>query len=496
MPPGRDAPRAPLTPGRGSRRRLRCPRPAGRGASLPPGRPSAARLCACRGAEEELAKSFGLKTHLFAASRARRQGPLCAARGSARGRHTKAAAPLRSAPQVSESGPRPHCSGRAPSPGPRAQRHRPPHATAMGAPGRASGDLRSPPRAGGSHPGSGLPGAGRALPGWGTGSGWREAAEKGDWGRGRRPPGAGSPERSQERAWRCERMEFGRESGLLEGRRVEAAAPYPTPHSSGKHPTVVECSLLSTGGDPPIGARGAAPERGSTTARLSGGRGKKAPDGAHSTASTLRREQGAEVWEGAACSPLCSQCRGRTLFPWSTFSSLRGEGEAACRKAPQPPALLPSAPPGKPPGRANALAHGHLLGLPFPGSRELPAVAVLGTPGHGLPERWAPRVPGCLPGGWEAAQPAQGGQLSPAPATARASCNLSRAKPSREVPRLEKGLRGSASPATAPFPGAHGDTTEGSGAGEDVWPALGEVHGTTWPSLNGVQRGVQAFPLQ
>lgn len=115
------------------------------------------------------------------------------------------------------------------------------------------------------------------------------------------------------------------------------------------------------------------------------------------------------MWKGAACSPLCPQCRGRTLFPWSTFSCLRGEGEAVCQKAPQPPALLLSAPLGKPPGGANALTHGHMLALPFPGSRELPAVAVLGTPGHGLPERWAPRVPGSLPGGWEATQPAEGG---------------------------------------------------------------------------------------
>lgn len=70
-------------------------------------------------------------------------------------------------------------------------------------------------------------------------------------------------------------MEFGRESGLLESRRVESVARHPTPpppflwgsppHWFGEN---------SAGGDPPIRARGAAPERGSTTARLSGGRGK------------------------------------------------------------------------------------------------------------------------------------------------------------------------------------------------------------------------------
>lgn len=117
------------------------------------------------------------------------------------------------------------------------------------------------------------------------------------------------------------------------------------------------------------------------------------------------------MWKAAACSPLCPPCRGRTLFAWSTFSSLPGEGEAACWKALHPPALLPSAPLGKPPGRASALAHGHMLGLPFPGSRELPAVP--GTPGHGLPEPGLePREPGCLPGAWEAAQPAEGGRQS------------------------------------------------------------------------------------
>lgn len=73
-------------------------------------------------------------------------------------------------------------------------------------------------------------------------------------------------------------MEFGRESGLLESRRVEAVArilPPPllwgsTPHWFGED---------SAGGDPPIGATGAAPERGSTAARLSGGRGKEAVRG-------------------------------------------------------------------------------------------------------------------------------------------------------------------------------------------------------------------------
>lgn len=97
------------------------------GPACPRAAPPPPCLCVRRGAEEELAESFGLKTHLFAASRARRQGPLCAARGSARGRHTKAAAPLGSAPLQVSAAPAPRWAP-APAPGPR---------TAMGAPGPA-----------------------------------------------------------------------------------------------------------------------------------------------------------------------------------------------------------------------------------------------------------------------------------------------------------------------------------------------------------------------
>lgn len=149
-----------------------------------------------------------------------------------------------------------------------------------------------------------------------------------DRGRCPSPASAGSPERSQGRAWRCRRTEFGGESGLLESRWVEAVARYPTLHSSGE----AWFGENSAGGDLPIGARGAAPKRGSTTARLSGGRGKG------STGLTAQQlpEEGAESRgaEGRCLLPFCPQCRGRTLFPWSTFSPLRGEGEAACWKAP------------------------------------------------------------------------------------------------------------------------------------------------------------------
>lgn len=141
--------------------------------------------------------------------------------------------------------------------------------------------------------------------------------------------------------------------------------------------------------------------------------------------------------EGRCLLPSLPPCRGRTLFFWSTFSGLRGDGEAACWRAPQPPG---SAALGKPPGRANALAHGHMLGVPFPGSRDLPAVAVLGSPGRGFPERWAgSSSAGLSAQRLEAAQPGRE-DSSPAPTAARASCNLSRAQPSREVPLLEKGL--------------------------------------------------------
>lgn len=114
--------------------------------------------------------------------------------------------------------------------------------------------------------------------------------------------------------------------------------------------------------------------------------------------------------EGRCLLPSLSPVQGQNPFRLEHLLPARGS-EAACWKALHSPALLLSAPLGKPPGRASALAHGHMLGLPFPGSRELPAV--LGTPGHGLPEPGlAPRVPGCLPGAWEAAQPAEGGRQS------------------------------------------------------------------------------------
>lgn len=69
-----------------------------------------------------------------------------------------------------------------------------------------------------------------------------------------------------------------------------------------------------------------------------------------------------------------------------------------------------------------------------------------GFPSAGL----VPRVPGCLPKAGKQLSP-QRKDSSPAPATARASCNLSRAKPGREVPLLEKGCEeGTAQPLSIP----------------------------------------------
>lgn len=153
-----------------------------------------------------------------------------------------------------------------------------------------------------------------------------------------------------------------------------------------------------------------------------GGEGGHRPEGkglywGHGTASALGREQRVAAWKGAACSPLCPtmhrQNAEQTPSPCSTFSLLRGKGEAIRWKAPQPLRLCsPPVPPAEPPGHANALAHGQKLNLPPPGSREIPAGGVLGTPSHGLPEHQAPQALGSLPGDWGAAQPAAGGQQS------------------------------------------------------------------------------------
>lgn len=150
----------------------------------------------------------------------------------------------------------------------------------------------------------------------------------------------------------------------------------------------------------------------------------------------------------------------QTLSPCSTFSVLPGEGEVVCWKAPRPPRLCsPPVPLAEPPGHANTSAHGGKLSLPSPGSREIPAGGVLGTPSHGLPERWAP----C---------PETGEQLSPwrksnspAPTSAgRASCNWSRAERSH---CWKRGCEGADSPAADPLPGEHRGDSEGTGAGED-----------------------------
>lgn len=251
-------------------------------------------------------------------------------------------------------------------------------------------------------------------------------------------------------------------------------ARYPTPHSSEEaSPTgsgrtqLVEIPRSEPGELPRSRAR---PPPTSPQ-----GEGKRL-HGAQSTASTLRREQRAELWKGAACSPLCPHARAE---PFSL-----GAPSPVCEGMVRPPAGKPHSPPARqlqesllavrtPWLTGTCSVSPFLAAGNFLLSRCL-AVQAAGFPSAGL----APRVPGCLPGGWKQLNPRRE-DSSPAPTAARASCNLSRAQPSREVPLLEKG----------PFPGAHGDTTEGSGAGDDVWPTLGEVNGTP-VARNGVQREV------
>lgn len=153
-------------------------------------------------------------------------------------------------------------------------------------------------------------------------------------------------------------------------------------------------------------------------------------------------EEGAEGRgvEGAACSPLRPPCRGRTLFPWSAFSSLQGEGEAACWKALHAPgsASLSTSRKDSWPCCLGSLAHAR-----SPLSWQRGTSCCRGA-WHSRPR--ASRAPGWLLE-CRTACPEAGKQLSrqredssPASTAARASCNLSRAKPSREVPLLEKGL--------------------------------------------------------
>lgn len=148
---GPDVPRAPLSPGRGARA---APAPPAEGPACPRAAPPPPCLCACRGAEEELEKSFGLKNPPFCCQPSPTSGAAvrCAGLRTRPPHKGSSSALLRSAPQVSAAPP-PTALGSGPHP--RAPGTAAPPARRRGHGHPGPGERRPPvtSRGGGSHPG-------------------------------------------------------------------------------------------------------------------------------------------------------------------------------------------------------------------------------------------------------------------------------------------------------------------------------------------------------
>lgn len=172
-------------------------------------------------------------------------------------------------------------------------------------------------------------------------------------------------------------------------------------------------------GDAPAGARGAAPERGSATASLSGGQRGGGRTGVTGTASAPVRSRGQKRGR-ALLAPLSAPQRMDAAqskpFPRSTFSSLGGEDEAICWKPHSP--------------RCSAPLQQSLLAVLTPWLMGKSSVSPLLAAGKFLLMGcWVPQAmdsvsTGLLAQRQEQLRPRREGS-GPAPTSARANCNLS-----------------------------------------------------------------------